>query len=145
MEFPVTIESQDDFDQLVKGRLNREKTKQADMQTQIDTLTAEKQAFETKASELETRATTAETTLADYEATTARAKLTNDIAKEFGLTADVLRGSNEEELRAHAELLKPLISPPLGPGKVPDLSKTPTNEPNESPEHQLARSLFGKD
>lgn len=145
MEFPVTIESQDDFDQLVKGRLNREKTKLAELQTQFDALTAEKQGLETKVAELDARATAAETTLAEHEAAATRAKLTNEIAAEFGLSADVLRGNTEEELRAHAEVLKPLLSSPLGPGKAPDLSKTPENPPNDSPEHQLVRSIFGKD
>lgn len=34
MEFPVTIDSQEDFDKLIKPRLDREKTKHADLETQ---------------------------------------------------------------------------------------------------------------
>ena len=143
MEFPVTVESQEDFDGLVKGRLDREKTKQTELQVQVDALTAEKQALETKSVEFETRATAAETRIMEHETEQARTQLTGTIAKEFGITADVLRGADEAELRAHAEALKPLITGSTGP--IPDLSKTPTNNPKTSPEHELVRGIFKTD
>lgn len=39
--FPVTLESQDDFDRLIKHRLDREKAKRARLQARIDALTAD--------------------------------------------------------------------------------------------------------
>lgn len=46
MDFPVTVESQADFDDLVKERLARETRKQEDLQTQLDKVVAEKTAIE---------------------------------------------------------------------------------------------------
>lgn len=45
MEFPVTIESQEAFDGMVKDRLAREKTKHDELQAQVTSLTSEKDAL----------------------------------------------------------------------------------------------------
>lgn len=151
MDFPITVDTQEAFDELVKSRLSREKTKQTELQEQVEALTAEKQELETKASELESkatelesRATAAEAKVGEFESEKTRTELTGKIADEFKIDATVLRGSTEEELRAHAEALKPLYSAPTG-GILPDVTKTPTNEPKMSPEHDLVKSIFGKD
>lgn len=141
MEFPITVESQEDFDKLVQSRLNREKTKQTDLEQQIETLTAEKQELETKATESEARATTAETKLGEIDAATEHASLVDSIAKEFKLDAATLRGSNEEELRAHAEVLKPIIH--AATGRMPDVTKTPSKNENQADEREAVRNLFG--
>lgn len=150
MDFPITVESQDAFDELVKSRLSREKTKQTELEQQLETLTAEKQELETKATgleskatEMESRATAAEARVTEFESEKTRAELVSKIADEFKVDAAVLRGSTEEELKSHAEALKPLYSAKTGP--LPDLTKTPTNEPKASPEHDLVKTIFGKD
>lgn len=143
MEFPVTVDSQDDFDKLVKDRLEREKNKQSDLEKQVEALTAEKQDLTSKLTDLEGRATTAEKWKADREAQDAINKTRDDVAKEFGLTASVLRGASEEELRAHAEELKPLLAQPISP-VLPGIGDSPTND-GDTEAHQAVRQLFGTD
>lgn len=53
MDFPVTVESQEEFDDLVKERLGREQRKQDDLQAQVNTLVAEKSALEQATSGLD--------------------------------------------------------------------------------------------
>lgn len=142
MEFPVTIESQDDFDKLVKSRLDREKTKQDELQQQIDSLTAEKQELANQAETLTQRAESAEKTLSDREAADAHLKLVTDIAAEFDVDSAVLRGSTEEELREHAAVLKQLItSQPVAP-VVPNAGDSPKRIAPTDLE-QFASELFG--
>lgn len=143
MEFPVTIESQDDFDNLVKSRLDREKTKQSELQEQLDAATAEKQELETKAAGLETRATTAEQWRQDREAQDQRAELVKKVADEFGIDAKALRGSTEDDLRAHAEDLKSIIPPPSGP-VVPGQEKSP-DKPAANELSEFVSDFFGGD
>jgi len=142
MDFPVTIESQDDFDRLVKSRLDREKTKQDELQQQVDSLTAEKQGLATQNETLTQRAEAAEQAIADRDAADAHSKLVSDIAGEFGVESSALRGSNEEELRDHAEVLKQLLaSQPVAP-VVPNAGDSP-NKPARSEEAQFVAELFG--
>lgn len=146
MEFPVTVDSQEAFDDMVKSRLDREKTKQAELQTQVDTLTAEKQDLTTKAADFETRATTAEQWKADRES---KDQLT-DLAKSVAKTAKLpdgawkaLKGSSKEELTAHAEELKPLLTPPSAP-VIQSIGDSPQNAGNTEA-LQAVHDLFGTD
>lgn len=142
MDFPVTIESQDDFDKLVKSRLDREKTKQDELQQQVDALTAEKQELATQNDTLTQRAESAEQTIADRDAADAHSKLVSDIAGEFGVDSSVLRGTTEEELRDHAGVLKQLLaSQPVAP-VVPNAGDSPKN-PAPTEEEQFVSELFG--
>ncbi len=142
MDFPVTIESQDDFDKLVKSRLDREKTKQDELQQQIDSLTAEKQELVTQAETLTQRAESAEKTNADRDAADAHSKLVADIAGEFGVDSTVLRGATEAELRDHAAVLKQLLtSQPVAP-VVPNAGDSP-NKPAPTDLERFASELFG--
>ena len=141
MDFPITVESQEDFDGLVKTRLDREKTRQSDLETQIAALTAEKQAFETTNGELETRATTAEQWKTDRETADARTELVATISQETGVPADVLRGADEAELRSHAETLKTLL--PKTP-VVPKIGDQPDGVPSTE-EREAVQQLFNND
>lgn len=142
MDFPVTIESQDDFDKLVKSRLDREKTKQDELQQQVESLTAEKQDLATQTATLTQRAETAEKAIADRDAADAHSKLVSDIAGEFGVDSNVLRGSTEEELRDHAGVLKQLLtSQPVAP-VVPNAGDSP-NKPAPTEVEEFVSELFG--
>ena len=141
MDFPVTVESQDAFDGLVKARLDREKTRQSELETQIADLTAEKQTLETTNSELETRATTAEQWKTDRETADARTSLLATISQETGVPADALRGADEAELRSHAETLKTLL--PKTP-IVPKIGDHPDSGPSTE-EREAVQQLFNND
>lgn len=140
MEFPVTIESQEAFDQLIKPRLEREKTKQSDLEKQVEALTAEKQDLETKVTDLESRATAAEQWKSDREAQDEHAKITKAVADEFGITPEALKGATEEELRAHAEILQPLIQQPAAP-VLPNVGDQPQDNKLTGPEVELLQEL----
>lgn len=141
MEFPITVESQEDFDTLVRSRLDREKTKQDDLQQQVDALTAEKQELATQNQELTQRAETAEQAVADREAADAHTQLVSSIATEFGVESSVLRGADEAELRSHAESLKQLLaSQPVAP-VVPNAGDAPKKQTETSPEREFLREL----
>jgi hypothetical protein len=50
----------------------------------------------------------------------------DDVSKRTGVPADVLRGSDLEELEAHAASLKALLPEPRKPGQVPGEGRTVT-------------------
>lgn len=61
------------------------------------------------------------------------------VAKDTGVPADVLRGRDLDEIRSHAESLKPLLTEPR-PGRVPTEGRTVTTGPGD-PAHQFASIL----
>ena len=96
MDFPVTVDSQEDFDDLIKPRLEREKTKRVDLQKQVDSLTAEKQELTTKVTDFESRATAAEQWKNERETADALNETRSAVAKEFGVAVEALRGADED-------------------------------------------------
>lgn len=73
------------------------------------------------------------------EAERERATALARVASETGVPADVIRGSTEEEMRAHADALKPLLNRgPVVPsaGRQPDTTAT-------DPRRQFLRDLVG--
>ena len=145
MEFPVTIESQEAFDEVIKDRLSREKTKHADMQQQIDALTAEKQGVDqqitdltSKAESAEARAGEAEKWRADRETADKATELRASVAKEFGIDAKTLRGADEAELREHAQIIKDVM--PAVP-VVPNIGDSPSGEASVAT--QFVADFFG--
>lgn len=119
-EFKV-IETQEQLDDVIKGRLARErakfadyddiKAKLADYETRLGTAMQESEGFNNRIAELEATITERDATIQQM-ATTA---LKSRISAEFGLPsemADRLKGDNEEELRADAETLAQLIPKP---------------------------------
>ena len=143
MDFPVTVDSQEDFDDLIKPRLEREKTKRVDLQKQVDSLTAEKQELATKVTDFESRATAAEQWKNERETADALNETRSAVAKEFGVAVEALRGADEAELRAHAEVLKPLIQTPKTP-VIPRIGDKPEDH-EDTAGHEAVRQLFGTD
>jgi ATP-dependent Clp protease ATP-binding subunit ClpA len=84
------------------------------------------------------RAETAERRIAEVELSAARA----EIAATSGVPLEALRGSNREELEAHAETLKALLTAqPRGP-VVSNPGGIPANA-GGGDERAFARALFG--
>ncbi len=147
MEFPVTIDSQEDFDKLVSKRLEREQAKQTDLGTQIETLTTANTALEAQITELEERATTAEQWKTDRESEDQLVTLAKEVAKAAKLpdgAERALKGATREELEAHAEALKPLLSTTNSP--IPRIGDTPTpKDTTDTEAREAVRQLFGGD
>lgn len=143
MDFPVTIDSQDAFDALVKDRISRERAKFADYD---DLKRAAQQAADAKTqadqalADALARAETAEGKVRGFETEKQLAAWRDEVAKATSIPASVLRGSTKEELEAHAAELKPLIT---GAGPViPTQGDEPASHAT-SDERSFVRSLFG--
>lgn len=149
MEFPVTINDQAGFDELVKSRLERERSKFADydeLKAKVDTLAKERDEATAKAEKALADFTQLQ---ADQKAAAEKAERErelgqwrDDVAKATGVPADVLVGSTREELEQFAEKLKPHIT--KAP-YVPDPGKTPDRSPANDAETQFVRELFGSE
>jgi hypothetical protein len=61
------------------------------------------------------------------------------VAKATGVPAEVLRGRDLDEIKAHADSLKPLLTEPR-PGRVPTEGRTVTTGTGD-PAHQFANIL----
>lgn len=113
MEFPVTINSQDEFDGFVKDRIARVEAKFADYDdlktkaSQVDTLKAE---AEQAVAEAVKRAEQAEGKVTEFETKLQVESWRTEVAKATGVPAAALRGSTKEDFEAHAAELKPLIT-----------------------------------
>ena len=144
MDFPYTVESQADFDALVKDRLDRQARKYADYD-QVKARAAELErattAHERALAAAEARATTAEAWKADRESADALAQVRDEVASATSIPAAALRGSTKEELEQHAEMLKSLLTGTYGP-VVPSPGDTP-DKPASSEEGQFVTALFG--
>lgn len=135
MEFPVTIDDQASFDALVKDRLAREKTKIDEAiaraeaaEANIATVEQEREAANARAAEAEERANGLQGQVQTFESEKQLNQWRADVAKEKGVPAAALRGSTKEELEAHADELKPLITASRGPvipgqGVVPEATR----------------------
>lgn len=97
-------------------------------------------SFESRVAELETSNSELTGTLEGYEKEKERAALLAKVSDEFGISADVLRGDTEEELKAHAETLKSVFKPSA------PVVETQANSPGGSPvdpEREFVKGLFG--
>lgn len=124
--------SQEDVNRIVQERLQREREKYAD----YDDL---KTAAE-RAQEIEAEKQALAERVAEFEAKEEQSKLVAQVADDAGVPADALRGSTQEELEAHAEVLKSLMNT-TGP-VIPGQEKRP-NKVEDSEERKAARQLFG--
>lgn len=124
MDFPVTVESQADFDELVKERLARETRKQEELQTKLDETTAQKDALEKGASEQ------------DVALQEAAAQARAEAAKAY---ADVLRAA---EVRAVAAALR-FNDPMDALAAIGDLSDIEVTDDNEV-DAEVIRTRLGE-
>jgi len=146
MEFPITVDSQDAFDELVKDRLKRAEAKFADYD-ELKTKAAEADtkiaAAEQATAEAISRAETAEGKVATFEGKQQVAGWAKEIVKDSVVPASALRGSTREELEAHFAELKPLLTAQSAPvipnqGDQPNPTAGAANESRE-----FVREFFG--
>lgn len=143
MEFPVTVEDQAAFDELVKARIAREREKFADyddLKAKAETLTAAREQAEAAIAAAQQRAEAAEGALSERQKADEFTRVRAEVAMTAGVPVDALRGSTKEELEAHAEVLKPLVTAPRGP-VIPTQGDTPGAAPDD-PLRGFANSLF---
>lgn len=97
-------------------------------------------SFQSRVTELETSNTELTGTLEGVEKERERSALLAKVSEDFGISADVLRGDTEDELKAHAESLKSAFKPsaPVIDGQA----KTPGGSPSD-PDKEFVKELFG--
>jgi hypothetical protein len=108
------------------------------------------EAQKTEAQKLADRAAAAEAKAAEYERKEQVAKWKDEVAEKTGVPAKALAGSSLEEIRAHAETLKPLIAPAepqtrkgaIGP-YVPSEGKAPATPLNSDALEDALRAKLG--
>jgi len=144
MEFPVTINSQDEFDGLVKSRLERERAKYADyddLRARAEEAEAAKVAAEQALTDERTQREAAEGEIQRFQTEKQVETWRAEVAKATGVPADVLRGSTKEDFEAHAAVLKPLVT---GAGPViPTQGDQPISSTHPSEKAAFADFLTG--
>lgn len=123
---PIT--TQEDLDKVIGARLARERDKYAD----YDDL----KAAASKLADAEAR-------LAQIDAQAALEKIRNDVAQEAGVPADLLRGSNKDELTAHASALAEALKARPSVPVIPTQGATPSVSDADSARRAFAQELFG--
>ena len=124
MEFPITVESQEQFDGLVKDRLGRQQKTIDDLTTRADTAEASLATVTQERDAAVTRAETAEKSVAEFEGKEQVSKWRTEVAEATGVPAGILRGTTKEDFEAHAAELKPLLTAQESP-VLPNQGKTP--------------------
>jgi len=116
---PIT--SQEEFDKILGQRLQRERSKYADYEDLKQKAAKLDQIEEANKTELEkalARAEKAEAHAKELETREQLASWKQEVSRETGVPADILRGSTLEELQEHAKQVKPLISDQKNTGPV---------------------------
>lgn len=147
MEFPITINDQAGFDELVKSRLERERSKFGDyddLKGQVSRLQKERDEATANADKAKADLTALETSRKEAEAQAERERQLGQWRKEVATTAglpeDVLVGSTKEEFESHAATLKQHFT---NAPRVPDPGKTPDRNTSNEEMREFTRNLFG--
>jgi len=125
--------TQADLDRIIADRLSRERGKFADyddLRSKAERLAEIEEANKTEAEKQAEQLTALQAKVQEYETREQIAAWKAEVSRETGVPANVLAGSSLDELKAHAEQLKPLIAETQAPVKpqpliVPAESKTP--------------------
>lgn len=146
--------TQADLDRIIADRLSRERAKYADysdLQKKAKAFDEAQEAAKTEQQKLADRAAAAEAKVAEYEARAKLANFAKEIVKDSKVPADALRGTTEDEIRAHFEQLKALIpadSEKEDDGKpyVPyrELSKSKADAPEPTPGMGTLRAAYAE-
>lgn len=114
--------TQDDLNKIINDRLNRERAKFADYEDLKSKASEYDKAVEASKTEAQKQAeelAALQSKVTEYETREQIAAWKSEVSAETGVPANVLAGSTKEDIAAHAETLKPLISQaPTGPQPI---------------------------
>lgn len=154
-EFKV-IETQEQFDSAIKGRLERERSKYTDqitelesklskqeseMQKQISDLTSALNAAKEEKATFDTTLAEKDAKLKEYELHSVKTQVAHELGLSFE-AVDFLQGSDAEEIRKSAEALKGLVGVKTAPlaNAEPEIANT-TEAKKINALKQLSREL----
>lgn len=145
-----TIETQEELDNIIEGRLARQKQQYEEqlqgyeqLKTQYEELQKEAAGFKSALEEANTKASTSEQSIADLQSKVTsyeQAQLRTKIALQKGLPfelADRLAGTNEDELKADAERLAGFLA-----HKEPTAPLKSVEEPGITGENAAYRAML---
>jgi ATP-dependent Clp protease ATP-binding subunit ClpA len=133
--------TQDELNRIISERVSRERAKYADYNDLKKQASKYAEFEESQKSEVQRateRADALERQLAEVQLTAARA----EIAATSGVPLEALRGASREELEAHAETLKALLTAQQRGPVVSNPGGIPANA-GGGDERAFARALFG--
>jgi hypothetical protein len=125
----------------LKSEARKWETRSKDNAKAAQRLAEIEEASKTDLEKFQSRAEAAEKRLAEIESREQVASWKSEIAAGTGVPADALRGSTREELEAHAEALKPLLTASQRGPFVPSPGNIPDNPVTDNA--AFARALFG--
>lgn len=108
----------------------------------LDAMTGERDEFATKIEELTAKNSEWETKFAALESERQLSQDAKEVAEAAGVPVDALRGSNREELEAHAETLKTILKSLPSAPVVDSQGKSPQKVAAD-PDIEAVRELFG--
>lgn len=122
--------TQADLDRIIADRLSRERSKYADyedLKAKAQRLAEIEEANKTEAEKVAEQLAELQAKVAEYETREQINAWKQEVAEATGVPAAVLAGSTKEEIEAHAESLKPLITPSAQPAAaaVPTIGNQP--------------------
>lgn len=126
------ITSQEEFDRRLADRLRREREKFSDyddLKASAARLAEIEEANKTEAQKQADALAAAQAKVAEYETREQITSWKAEVSQETGVPANVLAGSTREEIAAHAETLKPLITQPAQQ-QAPQTVSTIGNQPD---------------
>lgn len=86
----------------------------------------------------------AQAKLQEYETREQVAAWKTQVSQATGVPASALAGSTEDEIKAHAEILKPLIGSQKAGPRAPREGLTPTAAPGDEDRRAFVRQLTGR-
>lgn len=145
MDFtPITINTQEEYDNLVKERIDRAKKSEAAKYAGYDDFKAKAEKYDTDIKAKEDEITAAKNTIAELNAKVAKYESDSVKAKvlhEFGLSQDLksrIFGDDEEALRADAQKLQQII----GVQKTQPLADPETDDDNADDERTALKKTL---
>lgn len=104
---PIT--TQEDLNKVIGERITRERSKYEgfeEYKSKAEKFDAFEESRKTEMQKMTERLEIAEKENAEYKQREQLATWANEVSKEYGIPADVIKGADKEEMMAHAERLK---------------------------------------
>ena len=105
--------TQEEFDSALESAVQKAKGDVA--RERVERINKQKKKLASENEELSVQVSDLTAQLEEYKAKEQRETWAKEVADESGIPADVLRGDTLEELKAHAEALKPYFEKPSAP------------------------------
>jgi len=120
--------TQEELDKIVQERLSRQSKQVKEGQAAIQKLQELEEAEKTEQQKLQDKLAEAESRIADFEKRDEIASIKSEVAQAQEVPVELLRGSSQEEIEAHAAQLKKYLEKPSAP-VVPNEGKHSDAQP----------------